>query len=297
MPEDWIETRYIKLTDSRQIAYCEYGDPKGKSVLYFHGTPGSRYEPRLGDQAGKEYGYRILALDRPGMGCSDYVRGRRLLDWPKDISEVVAHLEIEKFGVIGVSGGGPYALACGYALPDRLEFMVLMGSWGPVSEDPALWKAMAPLDRFFGKLSKYAPWMFYVPFSFLGYAAKKMSPQSFIKSLESSMSSADRRLMSDEEMARFFAEDVKEAFRQGVRGPADDAIILYGEWGFGVEEVEVAVDLYHGEEDKFAPFSYAKYLDEKLPNSKLHSYPGKGHLFVMKSFGQVFEHVLQVGGV
>lgn len=295
MPEYRLETRYVQLRDDRRISYCEYGDPDGESVFYFHGTPGSRYEAEFSDQAGREYGYRILALDRPGIGYSDYVNGRRLLDWPKDVNEAAEQLEIDTFGVIGVSGGGPYALACCHAMPDRLDFSVLMGSWAPVAEEPPLWNEMAHLDRFFGKLSRVAPWAFYIPFSFLGFAAKKMSPPGFVRSMDSSMSEADRDLMSDEEMARFSAEDVKEAFRQGVRGPADDAIILYGEWGFGAEEIRVEVDLYHGKEDKFAPFSFALYLDEILPRSRLHPYPGEGHLFVMKLFGRVFEQVSSQG--
>jgi pimeloyl-ACP methyl ester carboxylesterase len=152
---------------------------------------------------------------------------------------------------------------------------------------------MAPLDRFFGKLSNVAPWAFYAPFSLIGYAAKKLSSQRFIQSLESSMSEADKALMSDEAMARCFADDVKEAFRQGVRGPADDAILLYREWGFDVEGIVTKVDLYHGEEDKFAPFRYAMYLDKTLPHSTLHRYPREGHLFVMTLFGEVFEQVSQ----
>lgn len=291
MPGNRVETRYVRLRNGRQISYCEYGDPRGRPVFYFHGTPGSRYEAEFSHQAGKEHGKRIIALDRPGIGFSDYVSGRRLLDWPKDVREVAARLGIDGFGVIGVSGGGPYALACCYAMSDRLDFSALMGSWGPVAEWPALWNEMAPLDRFFGRLSRRAPWAFYGPFSILGCAAKKMSPQGFVKLIESSMSEADEELLSDEEMARFFAEDVKEAFRQGVRGPADDAIILYGEWGFEVEDIEVEVGLYHGEEDKSAPYGFALYLDEKLPQSNLHSYPGEGHLFVMRLFGQVFERV------
>lgn len=229
MQDNGIETQLIQLGHERQIAYCEYGDPDGSPVFYFHGTPGSRYEPMFGDRAAREYGYRILALDRPGIGRSDYIKGRTLLDWPQDVHEVAKHLEIERFGVIGVSGGGPYALACGYALSDYLEFIVLMGSWGPVAQQPKLWQEMAPLDRFFGKLSRRIPQAFYIPFSLLGYAAKWLSPYSFMKLLESSMSQADKELMSDEEMARFFVEDVKEAFRQGARGSADDAIALYRE--------------------------------------------------------------------
>ena len=162
-----------------------------------------------------------------------------------------------------------------------------------MAEEPTLWNEMAPLDRFFGKLSRVAPWAFYLPFSLLGFAAKTLSPRRFIMSIDSSMSQADRELMSDEEMARFFAEDVKEAFRQGVQAPADDAMILYGNWGFRVAEIEAEVDLLHGTEDKFAPVSHAIYLDEQLPRSNLRLYPGEGHLLVMKVFGTVFTQVAQ----
>lgn len=291
MQENKIETRFIQLGDNRRISYSEYGDPEGKPVFYFHGTPGSRYEPKLGDQPGKKHGYRIIALDRPGIGQSDYLSGRKLLDWPQDVAEIAKYLGIKSFGVIGVSGGGPYALACCYAIPDRLEFSVIMGSWGPVAEEPSLWDEMAPLDQFFGKLSKKAPWVFYAPFSFLGYAVKMMSPKRFVKSIESSMCEADKELMLDEGMSSFFAEDMKEAFQQGVRGPADDAIILYRKWGFRIEEIKTEVDLYHGEEDKFAPFEFAIYLDAKLPHSNLHRFPGEGHLFVAKLFDNVFEQL------
>ncbi len=291
MQKSRVETQLVQLGDGRQIAYCEYGDLEGSPVFYFHGTPGSRYEPAFAGRAGQKYGYRILALDRPGVGRSDYVRGRTLLDWPRDVYEVAELLEIERFGVIGVSGGGPYALACGYVLSDYLEFTVLMGSWGPVAEEPKLWQEMAPLDQFFGKLSRTLPCAFYLPFSFFGYAAKRLPPSSFARSLESSMSEPDKELLSNEVMACFFAEDVREAFRQGTRGPADDAILLYREWGFRIEEIQVKVTLFHGEEDKFAPYTYAIYLNEKLPNAESHGYPGKGHLFVLQLFDKVFEQL------
>lgn len=293
IPEHKPQTKYVQVDDKRRVAYCECGDPQGKPVFYFHGTPGSRYEPSFGDQAGKEYGYRIIALDRPGIGLSDYLKGRRLLDWPQDVKEVAKQLGVRKFGVIGASGGGAYTLACSYAIPEQLEFSVVMGSWGPVAAEPKLWEEMAPLDRFFGKLSGRSPWIFYLPFSFLGYAAKRMSPQGFMKSLESSMSEADKRLAADEEVAQFYADDIAEAFRQGVRGPADDAIILYREWGFKVEEIEIEVQLFHGEEDRFAPYSYALYFDEKIPQTKLYGYPREGHLFIIKLFSEVFKQISQ----
>ncbi|MEL6381671.1 MAG: alpha/beta hydrolase [Cyanobacteria bacterium J06626_18] len=293
MPEQVPETHFVQLSDGRQLAYCEYGDPQGKPVFYFHGTPGSRYEPALGDRPGKEYGYRIIALDRPGLGRSDYAKGRRLLDWPQDVSNVAEQLGISKFGIIGASGGGGYIMACSYAIPEQLEFAVALGSWGPVAAERQLWEAMAPLDRFLGKLSQSAPWVFYVPFSLVGYAAKRMSPQGFMNLLGSSMSPADKQLVTDETVAQFYADDVAEGFRQGVRGPADDAIILYGDWGFAVEEIPIEVHLFHGEEDRFASYSYALYFDEKIPQTKLHGYPNEGHLFIVQLFDDVFRQLAQ----
>lgn len=287
------ETRYLQIGAGRQLAYCEYGDPQGQPVFYFHGTPGSRYEPALGDRAGKAHGYRILALDRPGLGPSDYVKDRRLLDWPQDVKAAAQQLGISRFGVIGASGGGAYALACSYALPEQLEFAIAMGSWGPVAAEPELWEQMAPLDQFFAQLSKRAPWVFYVPFSLLGYAAKIMSPQGFMKTIESSMSAADKQLVKDDAIAQLFAADIAEAFHQGVRGPADDAIILYQDWGFKVEEIEMEVHLFHGEEDKFAPYRYALYFDEKISQTHLHRYPKEGHLFVIQLFDEVFTQISQ----
>ncbi|NEQ47044.1 MAG: alpha/beta hydrolase [Leptolyngbya sp. SIOISBB] len=204
---------------------------------------------------------------------------------------VAQQLGISQFGVIGASGGGAYVLACSYAIPDQLEFSVAMGSWGPVAVEPELWAQMAPLDQFFAKLSKRAPWVFYAPFSLLGYAAQKLSPQGFMRTIESSMSAADKQLVKDDAIAQSFADDIAEAFRQGVRGPADDAIILYQDWGFRVEEIETEVHLFHGEEDKFTPYRYALYFNERIPKTTLSSYPKEGHLFVLQLFDEVFTQV------
>jgi pimeloyl-ACP methyl ester carboxylesterase len=149
--------QYILLTDSRRLAYCDYGPLTGFPVFYFHGTPGSRLEAQLADQAARQHDIRLLALDRPGIGRSDLQPGRKLLDWPQDMAATADQLGLDRFGVIGFSGGGPYALACAYALPERLNFVALVGSWAPVAAESELWAAMAPLDRFFGRLSRRAP--------------------------------------------------------------------------------------------------------------------------------------------
>jgi pimeloyl-ACP methyl ester carboxylesterase len=111
------DSAIVQLKGGRKICYNEYGDPDGKPVFYFHGTPGSRNEPTYGHAAALEHGYRIVAPDRPGLGKSDYVKARQMLDWPNDILEMAVELGLRQFGVIGVSGGGPFVLACAHAIP------------------------------------------------------------------------------------------------------------------------------------------------------------------------------------
>jgi pimeloyl-ACP methyl ester carboxylesterase len=106
--------RTLRLGDGRRLGYAERGDPGGRPLLYFHGWPGARVEARLADEPAKAAGVRLVALDRPGMGFSDFQRGRTFVDWSADVVEVADALQLDRFAVLGISGGGPYAAACAW---------------------------------------------------------------------------------------------------------------------------------------------------------------------------------------
>ena len=55
-----------------------------------------------------------------GSGLSTRRPGRAIADWPDDVRELADALGIERFAVIGISGGGPYAAACAWGLPGRI---------------------------------------------------------------------------------------------------------------------------------------------------------------------------------
>ena len=80
----------IRLQDGRMLGYAEYGAPDGVPVFYFHGFPSSRLDWQFFDSEGTltEQNARIIAVDRPGSGLSDFQRGRRILDWPADVAEL-----------------------------------------------------------------------------------------------------------------------------------------------------------------------------------------------------------------
>ncbi|WP_455385831.1 alpha/beta fold hydrolase, partial [Acidihalobacter prosperus] len=121
----------LRLPDGRRLAYAEYGDPRGRPLIYNHGLLSSRFEAVFADGAARRLGLRLIAVDRPGCGGSDPLPGRRLLDWPGDVAALAAALRLPHFHVFGVSGGGPYALACASALAGRVTGLTLVCPLGP----------------------------------------------------------------------------------------------------------------------------------------------------------------------
>jgi pimeloyl-ACP methyl ester carboxylesterase len=151
--------RVLTLPDGRNLGYAEFGDPNGAPCLYFHFTPGSRLEPVAlfsGTRRTWLQGIRLIGVDRPGFGLSDPQPGRTLLDWPDDITALADHLGIERFAVLGASGGGGYALACAYALPQRLTAALVVSGLGPLDRPDAK-AGMAWMNRLLYGLSGRAP--------------------------------------------------------------------------------------------------------------------------------------------
>ena len=89
------ELRQLRLGDGRRLAYCEYGVRDGKPIFYFHGWPGSRLEAQLAAPTARSYNARLIAVDRPGFGRSDFKRKRTLLDWPRDVAALADSLGLQ----------------------------------------------------------------------------------------------------------------------------------------------------------------------------------------------------------
>lgn len=289
---DEVQTEHCALPDGRRMAYGRYGKAGGTPILYFHGTPGSRYEAVLCDPWANAAGYEVFALDRPGCGQSSRAPGYRMLDWAADVCHFADALSLGKFGVIGFSGGGAYADTCAYAIPQRLLFVYDLGGWAPVAQVEALQDELAPLDRFFlRRASSFGP-LFRVPFALIGLAARNLGAEGFARALRSSMGEDDRTLvLENENMRRFFRAVVAESFAQGSRGPADDAIRCYGDWGFALGEVEFPVQLWHGTDDRFASFRFAEYKHQQIADSSLRVFEGRGHLHLVTEYEALFREL------
>jgi pimeloyl-ACP methyl ester carboxylesterase len=132
MPYEPVLDAHLEL-DGRNLAYCVWGDPNGRPMFLFHGSPGSRvFAPN--PFTTEESGIQLITVDRPGYGRSDRQPGRQMRDWTADVEALAGSLGIQEFSVMGHSSGGPYALACAFALPDRVKHVALVSSVAPQGE-------------------------------------------------------------------------------------------------------------------------------------------------------------------
>src|SRR5579883_1542568 len=111
----------MRLKNGRQLGFAEFGDPGGVPLVYYHGWPSCRLEAEALDTMCAEMRIRVIAPDRPGLGLSEFQPARKLVDFPADVMELCANLGISRFALMGVSGGGPYALSCARQLREHLS--------------------------------------------------------------------------------------------------------------------------------------------------------------------------------
>ena len=265
----------VRLADGRALAYLELGDPSGRPLFYFHGFPGSRLESRAIATVVRRLGVRILAVDRPGYGYSDFLPGRRLVDWPDDVAALADALGIDRFGVVGASGGGPYAAVCAHRLAARLDVAGIVSGLAP-PDDPRIRRGMIAVNRLGLACAGRAPWLPRLVFAALAPLFRRR-PQLIVARLATHIAEPDRRCLRRAELRQVFADTFREAFRRGSRGAAHDAVVYGRPWGFRLRDVTMRVHLWHGERDVVVPVAMGRYLARELPNCRATFYPGEGH--------------------
>lgn len=269
------ENNTILLKDGRKLGYAVYGDIKGKPIFYFHGWPTSRFHATDLNTLAKKYHIKLISVDRPGIGLSDFKKARTLLDWPDDVVELADQLHIKTFGVMGVSGGGPYAAACAYKIPQKLTKTAIVVGIAPTYV-PKLLDGMHFLTKFgWTNYAKYP--LLRKGATLLHYINAKYGP-SF--GLHRFMFGAkkDKQVLSDPKIREGVRRGYKETFRTGYRGAEQDLELYTNDWGFKLTDIKTKVFLFFGEVDQNVPIAMGNYYHSQIKNSKLFTYPNEGHL-------------------
>lgn len=269
-----------------RVGYAEYGDPSGTPVLFFHGIPGSRLLGRAVHDRAVACGARIVAPERPGCGLSDGQRARSVASCTRPVEELVDALGIDRLCALGVSGGGPYALACGALLSGRVDAVGLVSSVG-IEDDPGL---LLRSSRWLVALARVSP--------LLAAPTLELSRRRATRRIDRLLEAIEAELGADgvdhPAAGRLLLADLFEAFASGSRGVAGDCSRVR-RWGFQPEAVRVPVHLWHGRDDRHVAITAAELLARRLPDCRSHLLEGEGHFAVLYHHGgEILETLVQV---
>lgn len=267
----------IRLSDGRHLTGAVFGDPSGRPVFYFHGFPASHLEAVLGHPIAQRLGVRLIALDRPGLGGSSRQPGRVIADWPTDVAEVAQALGLATFSILGISGGGPYALACAAALGPRIEHLAVVCGMGPVACQAGLASMRRLPQALFAGIRRHpGPTGAFVR-RLLG-PTMQGRPDLLLAPIHwHHPTSADATILRSAQTAALFMHSFRESFRQGVAGPAHELFLLAHPWGFDPAAIRIPVGLWHGRDDHVVPPAFAQHLADRIPQAHLTLVDGEGH--------------------
>ncbi len=274
----------MALPDGRILGYADYGDRHGFPVFHFHGGNSSRLEGQWLANAAADQHIRLLAPDRPGFGLSDPHPERTFLSWAGDVANLANALGIERFGVMGLSGGAPHAAVVAHQLPERVTAVALVSGLAPATMPDQL-KGIFPPLRLNFLAARYAPKLSHW---FLGQMSKSYAdPDKFLKMVKQGMPKPDQRLAEQRPVAiHQFSAAAVESHRQGIDGDFTEWQLYVRPWGFQMSEISVPVALWYGVVDNFVPVAMGRYLAEQIPNSRLHIVPDGGHFSTINNHAQ-----------
>ena len=279
----------MQLPGGRTLGYAVFGTG-ARVVLWFHGTPGGRRQvPPAARRFADEHGVRVIGVERPGIGDSTPHLYANLREFADDVARLLEQLSIERCAVVGLSGGGPYALACAHALPQVEACGVLGGvapSCGPeavkggVSTLARLAPGVAPIRRPLGALISMTIRAAH-PIASPGYDLFKRLCRE-----------PDRAVFEAPGIKRMFLDDMLQGSRAGLHSLVYDYLLFSRPWGFSIAEVRVPTHFWHGDADAFVPLEHGRHQAALVRGSTLTVQPGQSHLGGLMIAGEVLTKVL-----
>jgi len=279
------------VAEGRVLGWAEYGHPEGDPILWFHGTPGARTQvPPAVDEVALQRGFRVIAVERPGTGRSTDHRYHRIIEFAADIEVLADDLGLDRFGVVGLSGGGPYALAVAHELPDRVVVASLLGGLGPTRGPDAVWSYTRAL--------RFAAPVFETLRTPIGSAVgaviqrvERFADPAF-NAYIALLGFADKPVLRNPQFKAMFLADLLTAGH--LRSVAHDMALFSRHWGFGLDDVEPPVIVWQGLADTIVPPSHGHHQAARLPRGELHVRPGEGHFAGFADVATVLDRIREV---
>ncbi|MEX0617415.1 MAG: alpha/beta hydrolase [Pseudohongiellaceae bacterium] len=275
-PDAWFT-----LSDGNRLCYDELGDRSGFPILYFHNTGSSRLEGAFFDRDARKSGFRLIAVDRPGIGGSDFKAHHDARNFCADLIELMDSLGIERVGLMSFAAGGTYALTLAHYYPDRVRFSVSLAGIPLVADDSqpcsyavsCMRRALPPLIRVFIRLR---------------HTFSATTASDYLERLRDTLCYTDRKTLADPRVINLLEADLAESRRQGFQGVARDTSLCLKPLGFDIATLRLPVHIWQGSADHLSSRSNCEYLATTIPDSLYFRVPNRGHFFFLQGMEEVF---------
>ncbi len=273
------------LADGRRLGYREYGSAKGLAVIALHGTPGSRMKFAIAHDAACALGLRLICPDRWGYGLTDAPPMPSLAAYGNDMAQLATALGVERFGLFGISGGGPFAAAVAASIPGRVAATALVAPVGQV--DTEMHRAgVSQFHRFCFRLLPRIPGATAAVFSVLR-SVLAANPAVAMKIAGARACASDRMALADPATRLRLAATFRMGLAPGVRGPMIDMALFARAWDLDLASANAPARGWIGTADKNVPVAAASRLIIAFPQAELTVVPDAGHFWITRHYADV----------
>jgi pimeloyl-ACP methyl ester carboxylesterase len=287
------ELREAMTADGRRLDVRIHGPEAGPIVIDQTGTPSDGRLHAETVEAGAERGLRHVSYARPGYAASDRDSRRSVADCAADVAAIADTLGIERFYVVGGSGGGPHALACAALLPNRVIAAATIAGAAPHDAEGLDWREgmgeenVEEMELAEQGADALKPWM-----EAQVEEMRESTPDDLLKILGDLVSEPDRAALTGD-YARESHASLLASVSNGVFGWLDDDLAFVRGWGFELDSIRVPVSIWHGRQDRFVPVSHGEWLAANVPCARSHLLEGEGHISLSRHrYGDVLDELL-----
>ncbi|MFX1358031.1 MAG: alpha/beta fold hydrolase [Promethearchaeota archaeon] len=275
MSELFAEVNGIK------ICYEIHG--KGETLILLHGFAMYK-EYWIGQINPLSEHFKVIIIDNRGCGASDHLsEPYNIEDMADDVNSLMDYLEIEKAHIGGHSLGGMIAQRFAIKHPERLNKLVLLGTF-----------AKLPLDKSGFEMYKNSQLANYEakvkdPTKAFYDKVKQRFTRGFYKKMVENPKEKFHNLFTTEELMRF--ENTKGTSKSQDIMNLIHSIINHNTLEH-LHKIKNQTLILVGEKDRLAPLISGQAMHQRIPNSKLKIIIG-GHWFTLESAPEVNQLILE----
>jgi pimeloyl-ACP methyl ester carboxylesterase len=284
-----MTTDRVRTPDGRELEVVRHGPADAFPLVFHCGTPNAPAEfPQL-FAAVDGKGWQLVALARPGYAGSTRQPDRSVADVAADVTAILDAYGLDRFAVLGWSGGGPHALACAALLRDRCTSAVSLAGVAPFDAGGLdFFAGMGPENvEEFGAAADDHEQLAALLTEFAD-DLRDISDEDIAASLGGLVDEVDRAALTGE-FAAAMGRMLRHAVSTGTDGWFDDDLAFVKPWGFDLDAIRVPVSVWQGAHDMMVPFAHGQWLAAHIPGAKVHLYDDEGHLSLVQQLPRILD--------